>query len=136
MCSSDLHIGAWLAGAALAHGTAHRIHRVAIDVEHLPMLRMGRLQQALQGLVVGRVAACDALAQFVHCQLAVVDRPPIVERAPHQRFADARLAAGHQFTGPGRVEQVGVDVGGVAVGVEVGAWKLRRQQREDRKSVV
>ena len=37
---------------------------------------MGSIQQPAQRLVVRRMAARDALAQFLHCQSADVDRPP------------------------------------------------------------
>ncbi len=94
------------------------------------MARMGGVEQAPQGRVVRNVAAFDARAHLGHREPARIDRPAVVERAPDERFADPRLAAGHQVVRPGRVEQIDIDVGGVPVDVEVGARELRRQQRD------
>ena len=81
--------------------------------------------------VVRPVVAVDPAPHLVDGELAVVDRPAVVERAPDERLAEPRLAARHELARPAAAfEQREVDVAGVAVRVDVGARRARRDQAD------
>jgi len=71
----------------------------------------------------------DSLPDRFNGQLARIDRPAILQRAPDERLADLRLAARPVLARPAAVEQVQVDVARVPVRIEIGARPERGQQR-------
>src|SRR5687768_17082902 len=79
--------------------------------------------------MVRNMEAPDTPANGDGRELARIDRPAVLQRAPDERLADARLAAGPVFPGPGTLDQLEVDIAGVAVGIQVGARKGRGEER-------
>ena len=122
------HVGACNALAAFAHGAAHRVHRMAVDVIDHPVLRVRGVEQGFQRCLIGLQVVRDAVLHRGNAQSCVVDRRAVVQRAPDQRLAQACLAAGLKVVRPRRVEQVQVDVAGSAVRINVAARKVCRQQ--------
>ncbi len=84
----------------------HRAHRVAVDVPHRAEALVRRVEQRAQRRVVGRVEALDAQPHLVGPQPARVDRAAVLQRAPDEALADARLAARHDLAVPLAVDQL------------------------------
>jgi hypothetical protein len=75
--------------------------------------------------------ALDPAPHLGDGELAVVDLPAVVERAPDQRLAEARLAARHVCVGPApALDQLEIDVARVPVEVDVGARRERGDQAD------
>jgi hypothetical protein len=104
-------------------------HRVAVDVDAVAVARMGLVHRLRHGRVVRAPAGVYALAHLFDRQLPVVDRQALVGQLPDQALAQAHLRQHARVGGDGAVhssvEHRGVDLGGVAVGVEVAARKVR-----------
>ena len=82
-------------------------------------------------VVVRRWKRSTRAPHLVDCELAVIDRSPVVERAPDERLAEARLAARHVLVGPAAaIDEREIDVAGVAVEVDVGARRERGDQAD------
>src|SRR5687767_11114909 len=92
-------IGPHAAGAVIALLAGDAAHRVAIDVIDAPEAAMRRVKMFLEIPVIRRVTTLDALAHSLGQEPAPVDGAAILQRAPDERLADARLAAGPVFPG-------------------------------------
>src|SRR5687768_12773390 len=102
---------------------------MAVDVIDLAVPLERLVQQILQRAVVRHMKALDAPTYGLGREPARIDRPAVLQRAPDERLADARLAAGPVFPGPRTLDQLEVDIAGVAVGIQVGARKGRGEER-------
>src|SRR5688572_10054769 len=71
----------------------------------------------------------DPAAHGVRRKPARVDRPAVLQRAPDERLAEARLAARAVFPRPGSVQELQIDVAGMAVRIEVSARKRGGEER-------
>jgi hypothetical protein len=124
-CASPGKSVAWLAAMA---GIEWQLMWMAVAVA-----RMRLVHRLRHGRVVRAPAAVDALAHLGHRQLPLVDRQALVGQLPDQALAQAHLRqharVGGDGVGPVAVEHRGVDLGGVAVGVEVAARKERLDPR-------
>ena len=106
----------------------HSGHGVAVEVDAVAMARVGGIDGLCHGGVVRAPAAVDARAHLGHGELALVDGLALVGELPDQPLAQAHLAehlgVGGNGVGPVAVEQAGVQLGGVAVGVQVDAGEM------------
>ena len=73
------YVSASLARHAGRHGTADRVHRVAIEMVDHTVRSMGLVQQLLQGLLVGFEVVRNAVFHNSHAERRGIDRFTIVE---------------------------------------------------------
>jgi hypothetical protein len=104
-------------------------HRMAVHMQAVAVARMRRINGLPDGGMVRLPAVLDPRLDLCHTQLALVQRHAVVGAAPDEAFAQAHFRqhdrVGGYRIGPARVEHLHIDLGGVAVRIQVAAREVR-----------
>src|ERR1700682_4442668 len=102
---------------------------MAVDVPNAAEMLVSRVHGVLHGALVGLVVAHDALRHLVDRKLAPIDRLAGIENAPDEADSELGLAAPPRGPGPWAVDEGSVDVEERAIGIDVAAREVRRDER-------
>ena len=124
-----MHFARKLGGLAGGDGG----HRVAIEVNAVAVPRVGRIDRFGHSGMIGLPAVGNARTNLGNAQRTPVNRHTLVGGTPNQTFAQAqffqRANVGRHRIGPRLVKQAHVDVGDVAIGIQIAARKQRFNPR-------